>query len=447
MSTYSPICTINGGSSVNGLNVTPGATVTIALASGPNSPAWSISCTSTDETTVAATITAGLSINQTTKVATLTAPADGKAMIFTSVVNGGLDPATQKVDSSLTTTLAVYTLTAAGNRVVAVNERGEGNSLFGWITTINPIIRATVTSPTVTAISPNVGFRLGGQAVTITGTGFLTGATVAIGGVSATGVTVNSSTNITCTTGTVGGEGLCNVVVTNPSAGSGTLPSGYLALAGYMRYRGLVGDYVLDNAGAGTHVGTLTDLTGNGRDLVSSGTNAGPTLAAASINGKQTLLYAPNQQLFKTSFAGPATAAEGFVVKKNGAGDGFLWTSGGSGSDIYLPQNGTGIMFDDFGSTTAKNGGVPPAITFTNAHLYNVRSSAGLWTMSLAGDQPFYATTTNVVGWPATFRLGCGAPQTSFYTGNVAEIVIMPRVLTALERGMVIAQLKLDWGV
>ena len=47
--------------------------------------------------------------------------------------------------------------------------------------------------PTVTAISPNSGPTSGGTSVTITGTGFATGATVTIGGAAATNVTVDST--------------------------------------------------------------------------------------------------------------------------------------------------------------------------------------------------------------------------------------------------------------
>ena len=50
--------------------------------------------------------------------------------------------------------------------------------------------------PTVSAISPTSGTTAGGTAVTITGTGFLSGATVSFGGTAATGVTVASSTSI-----------------------------------------------------------------------------------------------------------------------------------------------------------------------------------------------------------------------------------------------------------
>ena len=62
--------------------------------------------------------------------------------------------------------------------------------------------------------------------MTITGTGFLTGATVKLGGTSATGVSVSNSTTITATTA-AHAAGAVDVVVTNTDAQNGTLSQGY----------------------------------------------------------------------------------------------------------------------------------------------------------------------------------------------------------------------------
>ena len=81
-------------------------------------------------------------------------------------------------------------------------------------------------APTVTTISPSSGSTSGGTPVTITGTGFQSGATVSLGGTAATGVTVVSSTSITATTA-AHAAGAVNVVVTNTDSQSGTLSGGY----------------------------------------------------------------------------------------------------------------------------------------------------------------------------------------------------------------------------
>jgi galactose oxidase-like protein/IPT/TIG domain-containing protein/glyoxal oxidase-like protein len=81
-------------------------------------------------------------------------------------------------------------------------------------------------APTVTSISPNTGTTAGGNGVTITGTGFLSGATVTLGGTAATGVSVVNSTSINATTA-AHAAGAANVVVTNTDNQIGSLTSGY----------------------------------------------------------------------------------------------------------------------------------------------------------------------------------------------------------------------------
>ena len=78
----------------------------------------------------------------------------------------------------------------------------------------------------MTLISPTSGTTGGGTALTITGTGFLAGATVSLGGTAATNVVVVSSTSINATT-PAHATGAVNVVVTNSDGHSGTLMNGY----------------------------------------------------------------------------------------------------------------------------------------------------------------------------------------------------------------------------
>src|SRR6202011_4198893 len=80
--------------------------------------------------------------------------------------------------------------------------------------------------PTVTAISPSSGSVSGGTAVTITGTGFRSGATVTVGLTAASNVIVVNSTSITATT-PAHAAGVVSVVVTNTDTQSGTLTDGY----------------------------------------------------------------------------------------------------------------------------------------------------------------------------------------------------------------------------
>lgn len=141
----SPLCTVNSTATTNGVDVTGGSTVTIQLANLGGVKQWAISCIGTDELNSPTTITAGLSINQTTKTAAFTAPPSACALIFQSVVNAGLTNGV--ADPTLTTTFGVYVDTALGYRVGAFGETTEGNAAAGWAAKFNPVVRNALAGP------------------------------------------------------------------------------------------------------------------------------------------------------------------------------------------------------------------------------------------------------------------------------------------------------------
>jgi len=141
----SPTCEVKDGagayaSTTNGVDVTPANTITIKLSSSAGVSSWSISCITTDEDSVAATVTSSLTIDTAAKTATFTAPVAGRAYRFQSRVNGGID-VNGVSQSSYTTTFCVYTLTAASKRVGAADETYEGDSTFGWASRVNDLVR------------------------------------------------------------------------------------------------------------------------------------------------------------------------------------------------------------------------------------------------------------------------------------------------------------------
>jgi hypothetical protein len=89
-----------------------------------------------------------------------------------------------------------------------------------------PLAVRFIPPPTVTGISPNFGPVTGGTSVTVTGTGFVSGAALTFAGAPATGVTVVSTTSITATA-PAGTVGAVDVVVINPDSQTGTLAAGY----------------------------------------------------------------------------------------------------------------------------------------------------------------------------------------------------------------------------
>jgi hypothetical protein len=89
------------------------------------------------------------------------------------------------------------------------------NNAFTFIDVANP-------TPTLASIAPTSGPIAGGTAFTLTGTGFLTGASVTLGGTAATAVSVASATSITGTT-PAHAAGAVDVIVMNSDNKGDTL--------------------------------------------------------------------------------------------------------------------------------------------------------------------------------------------------------------------------------
>jgi hypothetical protein len=102
------------------------------------------------------------------------------------------------------------------NRNFTTGELAEGTLTGGY--TYHP-------PPTVTASTK--GFFMGGSTVTITGTGFRTGATVTIGGSACTSVAVASGTELSCVAPAGTALATADVVVTNTDDQDDTLTNGF----------------------------------------------------------------------------------------------------------------------------------------------------------------------------------------------------------------------------
>jgi len=121
---------------------------------------------------------------------------------------------------SVNSSTEIVCTTPSGTGMVTVrvwNADGDQDLLVNGFTYDPP--------PTVDSITPDHGPEPGGTTVTITGSDFVAGATVDIGGAAATGVSVNSATEIVCDTPP--GSGLAGVSVTNPDGQTGTLSGNF----------------------------------------------------------------------------------------------------------------------------------------------------------------------------------------------------------------------------
>jgi hypothetical protein len=133
-------------------------------------------------------------------------------------VTFGSAAATNVVVSNSTTITAMTPAGSAGAATVTVtNPGGQSGSLTNGFT--------YVTGVTISSVSPSNGAPAGGTAVTITGTSFASGATVAFGTAAATNVVVVSPTEITATS-PAGSAGAVTVTVTL-SGQNGSLTNGF----------------------------------------------------------------------------------------------------------------------------------------------------------------------------------------------------------------------------
>ena len=136
----SPICTINGNSTIDGYNTVPGAIVNIALADKTDVNYWSLTCYSTDDKQTIAGINAAIAVDQINKTATLNIPytARGCAIILKSIVNNG--DLNGVIMPSYTTTFGIFARGGAGMRLIAANQTAEGDANFGWIKDLNMLL-------------------------------------------------------------------------------------------------------------------------------------------------------------------------------------------------------------------------------------------------------------------------------------------------------------------
>jgi hypothetical protein len=223
-----------------------------------------------------------------------------------------------------------------------VTTDGSGNGIF-HVTTLAATAAGTPVSATATdpggntsefsqrlpfLINPTSGDSGGGTALTISGTNFLDGATVKVGGVDASGVVVNSYFSISATTPALPPGSANDVLVSNTDGTAGTLVKGFVA------------DFLDVPSGQQFHF-YVTTLVSN---AITAGIGGGlygvndntlrQQMAVFILKGKHGLCYVPPTctGVF-TDVPCPSTFANWIEAMAN---EGI---TGGCGVGIYCPQN------------------------------------------------------------------------------------------------------------
>lgn len=140
-------------------------------------------------------------------------------------------------------------------------------------------------NPTFASIVPGTGSTAGGTAVTITGTNFLSGATVHIGGAAATNVVVVNSTQITATSPT-GSQGSANILIVNPDNTAVTATAAYFFTAP----AGILSLTSIDPASGGAGGGQLVNVYGTGFQSGLTITFGGIASTSVTVMSASTLL-------------------------------------------------------------------------------------------------------------------------------------------------------------
>jgi subtilisin family serine protease len=164
----------------------------------------------------------------------MTIPADVTDNVSVQAVNlffRAIGAATYTSRPMILTTGNHYSATLEGSLVNAPGleyyiQATDGVSTVRHGLPENPHSVAVLDRPVVTTVTPNHGPAAGGTAVTIAGSNFHNGATVAFGGAAASNVIVVNINQITCTTPSHFAAAV-DVVVTNPVSQTGTMLSAF----------------------------------------------------------------------------------------------------------------------------------------------------------------------------------------------------------------------------
>ena len=255
--------------------------------------------------------------------------------------SGGIYAAFTIIDNGRISTSVPF-----GARDGYVRVEGPYGSSTGYFNVSNP-------HPTIDSISPDAGPTTGGTSVTITGTGFLAGATVQIGNSYATGVTVHSASMITATTVAQPAD-ITNVSVFNTDGLGAYLWDGFEfyctpSLSAEIASRSVVMPYSTGNvasvpdAGPGVtyswsvYGGTITAGAGTRSITFSAGAAGGISIYSHVDRGD---CAAASSRLVRVSTPGD--------LDGDGRAD-LVWQNGGTGQSGLWLMNGFSIAVSGYG--------------------------------------------------------------------------------------------------
>lgn len=375
--------TVDAGATLGGSGTIAG-TLTLNGELAPGSGGTTTGQLSTGATTRSGTSAMTVDLNGTGGVADLlTTTGQMQALAGALAVNSLINETVGQVFTIVSASTVSGTFTGAPEgAIIPVGAGGKAVSVS--YLTPGAVTLTVMAPPTVTAITPNSGPTGDQTPVTITGTGFNSGATVTIGGNPATSVVFVNDTTITAVTPT-GAQGPADVVVINPDTQPGTLVGGYT-------YTGVAPTVVSVSPPSGPAM-TTTAVTITGTDFF-------PGTVAVSVGGiaATAVTYVDTTTITATfpAMATTSTDATPDVVVTNGDGvqgtlaNGFTYdlraidTANGAIAGLgYRYHRVGGPLLPDFTPLIPTFHGVRADATITGSNPFEARND--YWSVEFGG--------------------------------------------------------------
>lgn len=379
---FQPGLTVTFGG-VASMSVTVLSTSTLLVRTPAGSPSGTVAVTVTNPDNSTATLPSGYTFGTpapfaVTGVTPTSGPATGGTVVtvtgsgftsgstvrFGSVQAGGVQfvSATQINVTTPPGTAGVVSVTVTS----VLNESASAAAAFTYTSgTTTPTTPTQTTGGTlaVSGVTPNVGTSAGGTVVTVTGSGFQSGATVLFGLLPATNVTVVGPSQITATTPAYSmAVGPVSVTVVNPGGASGALTSAYT----YGVTSNPLSVTSIAPISGSVNGGTVVTVNGTGLSAVSSVQFGGvPGTSLSVISDSKVTVVAPARSagpVAVTVIAGGSstTLPNGFVYSTAPAITltGVTPSSGAATGGASVTLTGTGFatgMTAAFGGSLATN--------------------------------------------------------------------------------------------
>lgn len=236
---------------------------------------------------------------------------------------------------------------------------------------------ATVVNPTISSVdypgSATAADPVGGESITINGTGFITGASVTIGGAAAGAVSFVSATELTITT-PAKAAGDYDIVVTNTDGGSATSINGisYNGIPAWTTAAGSLGTFASDTTISTITLQATEPDSGTITFSITNGTlPTGLSLSGADIDGTTTLETSDTLYTFTVT----ATDDESQATPRT-----FTITVT---KQFISTENFTINTYTGNGSTQSIEGKIGTAADFNGSSSYIDNTDTSLWSSNI----------------------------------------------------------------